>query len=244
MLLSSLESVPGHEILRQFDVVYGSTVRSKHVGRDLMAGLKNIVGGELTGYTELLEESRQEATQRMIDKARALGANAIVGIRFSTSNIAQGASELFVYGTAVVVQPVTPKLPDPFVGWGFGRHIEQKHLRELDEKEKQFAHIRVDTNRFVQTVAHGQMVSSNVVISHDYFKYILANIQNFFGGRLTSYESVVERARREAMLRLKQEADRIGANHIMGVRMSTTELGMQGGMVEVFAYGTAIVNHH
>jgi len=96
----------------------------------------------------------------------------------------------------------------------------------------------------VQTVAHGQMVSSNVVISHDYFKYILANIQNFFGGRLTSYESVVERARREAMLRLKQEADRIGANHIMGVRMSTTELGMQGGMVEVFAYGTAIVNHH
>lgn len=114
MLLSSLESVPAHEIVRQFDVVYGSTVRSKHVGRDLMAGLKNIVGGELTGYTELLEESRQEATQRMIDKARALGANAIVGIRFSTSNIAQGASELFVYGTAVVVQPVTPKLPDPF----------------------------------------------------------------------------------------------------------------------------------
>ncbi|KXZ73754.1 hypothetical protein AVENLUH5627_00456 [Acinetobacter venetianus] len=114
MLLSNLESVPAHEIVRQFDVVYGSTVRSKHVGRDLMAGLKNIVGGELTGYTELLEESRQEATQRMIDKARALGANAIVGIRFSTSNIAQGASELFVYGTAVVVQPVTPKLPDPF----------------------------------------------------------------------------------------------------------------------------------
>src|SRR5690606_27525027 len=104
--------------------------------------------------------------------------------------------------------------------------------RELDAKEKQFAHIRVDTNRFVQTTAHGQMVSSNVVISHDYFKYILANIQNFFGGRLTSYESVVERARREAMLRLKQEADRIGANHILGVRMSTTELGMQGGMVE------------
>ncbi|ESK57501.1 YbjQ family protein [Acinetobacter tjernbergiae] len=114
MLLSSLESVPGHTILRQLDVVHGSTVRSKHVGRDLMAGLKNIVGGELTGYTELLEESRQEATQRMIDKAHSLGANAIVGIRFSTSNIAQGASELFVYGTAVVVQPITPKLPDPF----------------------------------------------------------------------------------------------------------------------------------
>lgn len=114
MLLSNLESVPGHHIVKQLDVVYGSTVRSKHVGRDLMASLKNIVGGELTGYTELLEESRQEAMQRMVVKAQQLGANAIVGIRFSTSNIAQGASELFVYGTAVVVQPQAPHLPDPF----------------------------------------------------------------------------------------------------------------------------------
>jgi uncharacterized protein YbjQ (UPF0145 family) len=126
------------------------------------------------------------------------------------------------------------------VGWGFGRHTEQKHLHELDEKEKQFAHIRIDTNRFAQTTAHGQLVSSNVVISHDYFKYVLANIRNVLGGRLTSYESIVERARREAVIRLKQEAHAIGATHIMGVRLSTTELGMQGGMVEVFAYGSAI----
>ncbi|MFN0296932.1 YbjQ family protein [Acinetobacter albensis] len=114
MLLSNLESVPGHTISRQIDVVYGSTVRSKHVGRDLLAGLKNIVGGELTAYTELLEESRQEAMDRMIAKAQSLGANAIVGIRFSTSNIAQGASELFVYGTAVVVATRQTRLPDPF----------------------------------------------------------------------------------------------------------------------------------
>jgi len=114
MLLSNLESVPGHTIRQQIDVVYGSTVRSKHVGRDFLAGLKNIVGGELTAYTELLEESRQEAMNRMIEKARSMGANAIVGIRFSTSNIAQGASELCVYGTAVIVDPVIPKLPDPF----------------------------------------------------------------------------------------------------------------------------------
>lgn len=115
MLLSNLESVPGHTITQQLDVVYGSTVRSKHVGRDFMAGLKNIVGGELKGYTELLEESRQEAMSRMIEKSRALGANAIVGIRFSTSNIAQGASELFVYGTAVIVEPNNvSKLPNPF----------------------------------------------------------------------------------------------------------------------------------
>ncbi|MFW2078180.1 YbjQ family protein [Acinetobacter sp. ULE_I010] len=114
MQLSNLESVPAHHIIKQIDVVYGSTVRSKHAGRDFMAGLKNIVGGELKGYTELLEESRQEAMSRMIEKARGLGANAIVGIRFSTSNIAQGASELFVYGTAVIVEPNTVKLPDPF----------------------------------------------------------------------------------------------------------------------------------
>lgn len=114
MQLSNLESVPAHQIIKQLDVVYGSTVRSKHAGRDLMASLKNIVGGELKGYTELLEESRQEAMGRMIEKAQNLGANAIVGIRFSTSNIAQGASELFVYGTAVIVEPIVPKLPDPF----------------------------------------------------------------------------------------------------------------------------------
>ena len=119
MLLSNLESVPGHTISRQIDVVYGSTVRSKHVGRDLLAGLKNIVGGELTAYTELLEESRQEAMDRMIQKAQKMGANAIVGIRFSTSNIAQGASELFVYGTAVqVVASQSTALPDPFPNQG------------------------------------------------------------------------------------------------------------------------------
>lgn len=114
MLLSNLESVPGHTITQQLDVVYGSTVRSKHAGRDFLAGLKNIVGGELTAYTELLEESRKEAMERMIAKAKGLGANAIVGIRFSTSNIAQGASELFVYGTAVRVEANLQKLPDPF----------------------------------------------------------------------------------------------------------------------------------
>lgn len=118
MILSNLETVPGHIITQQLDVVYGSTVRSKHVGRDFMAGLKNIVGGELKGYTELLEESRQEAMSRMIEKAHSLGANAIVGIRFSTSNIAQGASELFVYGTAVRVETLAPKLADPFPAQG------------------------------------------------------------------------------------------------------------------------------
>ena len=101
--LSNLEHLPNYQITERLDVVYGSTVRSKHVGKDLFAGIKNIVGGELTAYTELLEESRQEAVDRMIIKAEALGADAVVGLRFSTSSIAQGAAELFVYGTAVKV---------------------------------------------------------------------------------------------------------------------------------------------
>lgn len=127
------------------------------------------------------------------------------------------------------------------IGWLFGRHIERKHLNELEEKEARLAYIRLDTNKFQTSELNGQLVSSNVVISHDYFKYIIAQIQNFFGGRLSTYESVVDRARREAVVRLKLEAEQMGAKHIMGLRLSTTELGMQGGMVEVFAYGTAII---
>lgn len=104
MLLTNLETVPGKTITRHLGLVQGSTVRSKHVGRDIMAGLKNIFGGELEGYTELLHESREEAINRMIKQAESTGANAILNIRFSTSSITQGASELFTYGTAVVLE--------------------------------------------------------------------------------------------------------------------------------------------
>ena len=126
------------------------------------------------------------------------------------------------------------------IGWGFGRYIERKHLNELEEKEQRLAYITVDNSRFKTSEYSGQLISSNVVISHDYFKYVISSIQNFFGGRLTTYETVVDRARREALVRLKLEAEKVGAKHIMGLRLSTTELGMQGGMVEVFAYGTAV----
>ena len=126
------------------------------------------------------------------------------------------------------------------VGFGFGRFNERKHLQYLDEQEQRLAYIRVNNSRFNESTFPGHMISSNVVISHDYFKYAIANVQNMLGGRLTSYESVVERARREAIVRLKLEAEKMGADQIMGIRLSTTELGMQGGMVEVFAYGTAI----
>lgn len=126
------------------------------------------------------------------------------------------------------------------IGWGFGRYFERKHFKQLEEQEHRLAYIQIDTNKFQSSLGSGQLISSNVVISHDYFKYIIAQIQNLFGGRLTTYESVVDRARREAIVRLKLEAEHMGAQQIMGLRLSTTELGMQGGMVEVFAYGTAI----
>ena len=104
MIVTNLEHIPGKTIARHFGLVQGNTIRAKHVGRDLMAGLKNIFGGELKGYTELLSESRQEATDRMIAQAQALGANAILNVRYSTSSITQGAAELYAYGTAVVVE--------------------------------------------------------------------------------------------------------------------------------------------
>lgn len=104
MILSNTEDVPGQAIREFYGIVTGSSVRAKHIGRDFMAGLKNLVGGELTGYTELLQEARQQAIDRMIEQARATGANAIVNVRFSTSSVAQGAAEIFAYGTAVRVE--------------------------------------------------------------------------------------------------------------------------------------------
>jgi uncharacterized protein YbjQ (UPF0145 family) len=103
VILTNTEEVPGRTIRELYGVVSGSTVRAKHIGKDFLAGLKNLVGGELKGYTELLNEARQEATSRMVEAARGLGANAVVNVRFATSSVAQGAAEIFAYGTAVRV---------------------------------------------------------------------------------------------------------------------------------------------
>lgn len=104
MILSNTEEVPGRTIVEFYGVVSGSTVRAKHIGRDFMAGLKNLVGGEIKGYTELLVDARQEATARMVQQAESVGANAVVNLRYTTSSVAQGAAELFAYGTAVRVE--------------------------------------------------------------------------------------------------------------------------------------------
>ncbi len=102
--MSNTETIPGMSITQSFGVVTGSTVRAKHIGKDILAGFKNIVGGELKSYTELLMEARNEALGRMMGDAMARGANAVVNVRFATSSVAGGAAELFAYGTAVTVQ--------------------------------------------------------------------------------------------------------------------------------------------
>ncbi len=103
MMIVNTETVPGKRIVEVKGLVQGNTVRAKHAGRDIAASFKNLVGGELKGYTELLVESRREAMARMIAQAEELQANAIVNVRFATSNITAGAAELYAYGTAVVL---------------------------------------------------------------------------------------------------------------------------------------------
>lgn len=101
MIVVNTEEVPGRQIDQVLGLVQGNTIRAKHAGRDIMAGFKNLVGGELKGYTELLTESRRQATERMMQQAQQLGADAVVNVRFTTSAITGGAAELYAYGTAV-----------------------------------------------------------------------------------------------------------------------------------------------
>jgi uncharacterized protein YbjQ (UPF0145 family) len=104
MIVVNTETVPGHRVVEALGVVRGSTIRAKHIGRDIMAGLRNIVGGEVKEYTEMLTETRNESLQRMTREAEALGADAIVNVRFATSQVMSGAAELLVYGTAVRIE--------------------------------------------------------------------------------------------------------------------------------------------
>ena len=103
MLVSNIELIPGRRIMRHLGMVQGNTVRAKHVGKDILAGFKNIFCGELVAYTELLSEAREEAIDRMISHAQHIGANAVINVRFSTSSVTAGAAELFAYGTAVIL---------------------------------------------------------------------------------------------------------------------------------------------
>ncbi len=104
MLLSTTDMIPGKTISKHLGLVRGNTIRARHVGRDILAHMRNLVGGEIVEYTKLLAESREQALDRMMEEARKLGANAVVGLRFSTAEIENHAAEILAYGTAVVVE--------------------------------------------------------------------------------------------------------------------------------------------
>ena len=104
MILTTTETIPGKRIVKSFGLVRGSTIRARHIGKDISAAFKNLAGGEITDYTKMLAESREQAIDRLIEDAEALGATAVVGMRFTTSSVMQGAAEILAYGTAVVIE--------------------------------------------------------------------------------------------------------------------------------------------
>ena len=104
MIITTSDQIEGKTIAKTVGLVKGSTIRARHVGRDIMAGLRGIVGGEITEYTKMMAQAREEAIQRMVEDAEKKGANAIVGMRFSTSMIMQNAAEVLAYGTGVMVE--------------------------------------------------------------------------------------------------------------------------------------------
>lgn len=104
MELSTTDRIEGKKIVKQLGLVKGNTIRARHIGRDIMAGLRNVVGGEISDYTKMMAESREQALDRMMEEADKRGANAVVGLKFATSMIMQSASEILAYGTAVVVE--------------------------------------------------------------------------------------------------------------------------------------------
>ena len=104
MILTTTDQIPGKRLTKTLGLVRGNTIRARHIGKDITAAFKNLTGGEITDYTKMLAESREQSIDRLIEDAEALGANAVVGVRFTTSSVMQGAAEILVYGTAVVAE--------------------------------------------------------------------------------------------------------------------------------------------
>lgn len=112
VVLSTTEFIYGKQIVKHLGLVRGTTIRTRHLGHDILASLRGLVGGEIHEYTKLMAESREQVLDRMMDDARELGGNGVVGIRFTTSQVAQGAAELMVYGTAVIADDVEELIDD------------------------------------------------------------------------------------------------------------------------------------
>ena len=104
MIVVTTDSIPGRRVVKTLGLVKGNTIRARHVGKDILAGLKGLVGGEIMEYTKMVAESREQSLDRLVEEAEALGANAVVGLRFTTASMMQGAAELLAYGTALIVE--------------------------------------------------------------------------------------------------------------------------------------------
>jgi uncharacterized protein YbjQ (UPF0145 family) len=112
MLLTTTDDAPGHRVVRTLGIVRGNAVRVRNIGVDILAGFRNLVGGEVSGYTKMLAQTREQALDRMRAEALALGGNAVLGLRMTTSMVMQGAAEILCYGTAAVLEPEEPS-PSP-----------------------------------------------------------------------------------------------------------------------------------
>jgi len=108
MIIVTTPTIPGYRIVRTVGMVRGNTIRCRHIGKDILASLKNLVGGEIMEYTKMMAEAREQAIDRMIEDAQAMGAQAIVNARFTTNSITMGAAELLAYGTGVIIEEETP----------------------------------------------------------------------------------------------------------------------------------------
>jgi uncharacterized protein YbjQ (UPF0145 family) len=104
MMIVTTDTIPGKRVVKTLGLVRGNTIRARHIGKDILAGLKGLVGGEISEYTKMVAESREQCLDRLTDEAEALGANAVTGLRFTTASMMQGAAELLAYGTAVLVE--------------------------------------------------------------------------------------------------------------------------------------------
>ena len=107
MIVVNMDYVPGKKVVKVLGLVRGNTIRARHLGKDILAALKGLVGGEIEEYTKMMAESREQCLDRMTEDARAVGANAVINVRFSTSSMMQGAAELLAYGTAVVLEDIS-----------------------------------------------------------------------------------------------------------------------------------------
>ncbi len=108
MIICSTDTIPGKKITKVFGLVRGNTIRARHIGRDIIAAFKNLAGGEITDYTQMMAQTREQALDRLAEDAESLGANAIVGLRFTTTSMMQSAAEFLVYGTAVLCEDESP----------------------------------------------------------------------------------------------------------------------------------------